>query len=323
MANNICIGTINLCNLECIMCQQHNKELRKKVGGNGFFDKKQVLDASAVYRVIDYLAEDVQFDTTLSFVATGEILLDKRLPDFIAYGKSKGIPRIAIITNGVLLEEQCIRLLDAGLNSITISIDGATPETYYKIRGTDLAQVERGVRKSVEYARVLNARGANIEIWLNCVLVEGTQVASERELYVEKWSDCRDIIKTLRFIKEANYRESDDPLLARLDNYDDGYVCSMPWKAEVTINCYGDVTPCCNMSVTSYTKNATPTPIGNVLKTEDFNEIWNSPKAMELRKEFLRCDFKHFKYCRTCLGKYLDNSVKMVALHSEYKRNEN
>ena len=87
---------------------------------------------------------------------------------------------------------------------MTISIDGATPETYRRIRGADLDKVERGVRKCVEYARKLNAQGRDIEFNLNCVLVDA-EVENQKDLYLAKWSDCRDVIKRIYFMNLQKY----------------------------------------------------------------------------------------------------------------------
>ena len=73
------------------------------------------------------------YKSTLEFCAAGETLLDNRLRDFIMYGAKGGVPFISAITNGLLLEEKGEKLLEAGLNRMTISIDGATPETYRRI----------------------------------------------------------------------------------------------------------------------------------------------------------------------------------------------
>ena len=63
------------------------------------------------------------------------LLLRKRLPDYIRFGKSLGIKHHIINTNGNLLDEGTAeRLVEAGLTEIYIGVDTATESTYDEIR---------------------------------------------------------------------------------------------------------------------------------------------------------------------------------------------
>jgi len=65
----------------------------------------------------------------------GEPLVDKRLPEFVARARDKGIPVISIVTNAQLLDSDlAASLIDAGINEINISIDGFTAESYARTR---------------------------------------------------------------------------------------------------------------------------------------------------------------------------------------------
>ena len=65
----------------------------------------------------------------------GEPLLDDRLEDRIRYAKQKGIATVKIFSNGSLLNEPRARgLIDAGLDEIKISFDGASKEEFERIR---------------------------------------------------------------------------------------------------------------------------------------------------------------------------------------------
>ena len=255
--SEINIATTNVCNLKCIMCKLHNPDL-KKTHKTQFFSRKQFLDEKIVYSILDY-AEKKNV-ANVAFTAAGEALLDYRLVDFIAYAKDKNIPLISLVTNGVLLEDKGIELLNAGLNRMTISIDGATQETYRKIRGTDLEKVERGVRKCVEYARAINANGGDIEMQLNCVLVN-EEVIHEEKLYLEKWKEYRDIIKNIYFtdlvISDTKGRRN-----KRDACFNKTYeACSYPWLG-FQVDVYGNVSVCCTMQDSSLREKLIS--IGNV-----------------------------------------------------------
>jgi len=298
--SEINIAITNECNLKCIMCLLHAKELQK-THKTSFFKQKQILDEKKVYEILEYAGNKGVFN--VSFTAAGEVLLDDRIFSFVAFAKNLKIPLISLVTNGTLLEQKGIALLKAGLNRMTISIDGATPETYKKIRGTDLEKVERGVRKCVEYARILNNQGADIEFNLNCVLVN-KEIEKEKELYLNKWSDCRDIITNIYFTNMAIFDSEgvDTNKKQSAIAYNQSYteICSLPWLG-MQMDCYGDAYVCCIMQDSAFYNNKIA--IGNVIENTP-QEVWNSAKAKVLRKESSENSFSTFKLCANCGEKY-------------------
>lgn len=71
---------------------------------------------------------------TVFFGGLGEPLFHPRTIEWIARAKSLGM-RVEVITNGTLLTEKRSRqLIDAGLDVLWVSIDGATPESYADVR---------------------------------------------------------------------------------------------------------------------------------------------------------------------------------------------
>jgi MoaA/NifB/PqqE/SkfB family radical SAM enzyme len=71
---------------------------------------------------------------TVYFGGIGEPLFHQRTVEWIAQVKQLGA-RVEMITNGTLLTEKRSRqLIDAGLDLIWVSIDGASPESYADVR---------------------------------------------------------------------------------------------------------------------------------------------------------------------------------------------
>src|SRR5512146_236426 len=67
----------------------------------------------------------------------GEPLLNARLPEIISLLRERNI-RALFNTNALLLNERRGRaLIDAGLNQLRISLDGATPGMYARVRGVN------------------------------------------------------------------------------------------------------------------------------------------------------------------------------------------
>jgi MoaA/NifB/PqqE/SkfB family radical SAM enzyme len=79
---------------------------------------------------------------TLYFGGIGEPLFHPRTVEWVAEAKRLGA-RVELITNGTLLTEQRSRqLIEAGLDLLWVSIDGATPESYADVRlGAELPNV--------------------------------------------------------------------------------------------------------------------------------------------------------------------------------------
>ena len=85
---------------------------------------------------------------TIFFGGIGEPLLHRRTPEWIAQAKALGA-RVELITNGTLLTEKRSRdLIDAGLDLLWVSIDGATPERFADVRlGAELPNVVANVKR--------------------------------------------------------------------------------------------------------------------------------------------------------------------------------
>ena len=290
------LATTNICNLSCIMCSLHSEEAKSKEQATDYFAKKKLLETDKVYEVLDFVGK-YSINAGVGFIASGEPLLDNRLIDFIAYAKSKKIPIISVCTNGTLIEQKGEELFKAGLNRMTISIDGATQETYRKIRGTDLEKVERGVRKCVEYARQINSDGGKIEFELACVLVfDDMSETQHKELYLSKWKDCRDVIKRITFnelavFDEEGYETRNNATIDVASRMN----CMYPYQ-RMMIDPYGAVSVCCTMSSSAYHK---PYSVGNVYQN-DLEEIWVSKEMSILRKENILVKFNNFDICKKC-----------------------
>ncbi|MCX6065011.1 MAG: SPASM domain-containing protein, partial [Chloroflexi bacterium] len=82
------------------------------------------------------------------FGGIGEPLFHPRTIEWIRQIKALGV-RVELITNGtILVEKKARKLIDAGLDILWISLDGATPESYSDVRlGAELHQVVDNVRR--------------------------------------------------------------------------------------------------------------------------------------------------------------------------------
>jgi radical SAM protein with 4Fe4S-binding SPASM domain len=123
------------CNLRCRMCLVRYRPALDRTEGSLSFE--------CFREIVDALPE---LDT-LTLQGLGEPLLAPDLFRMIAYAGARGV-RIGFNTNATLLTRRTAeQLVEAGLDWLCISLDGATARTYESIRdGAQLARVARHVR---------------------------------------------------------------------------------------------------------------------------------------------------------------------------------
>jgi len=127
------------CNLKCVMCPW--KSTRKQASNHGIMDQN-VWDA-----IKPHLGEVSSLDLT----GGGEPLLQPRLIEWLTDAKSAGC-QTGFLTNGLLLNEKIAeKLLSSGLDWLGISMDGASKETYEKIRiGSDFDKVCENIARAAK-----------------------------------------------------------------------------------------------------------------------------------------------------------------------------
>lgn len=134
----ISLEVTNRCNLRCPYCA--NATLTRPRGG---------IDWGLFEKLVNECAKE-GYD--LAYLhGCGEPLLWDRLEDAIAFIKQRHAGKGSFGTNGTLLSPARVKkLLDAGLDSIYVSIDTLDPEIYARTRGAKLERVISNVQKMIE-----------------------------------------------------------------------------------------------------------------------------------------------------------------------------
>jgi MoaA/NifB/PqqE/SkfB family radical SAM enzyme len=119
----------NDCNVHCVYCHNHRS--------------KDAIDTEELRAFLD---ENVLTIENFQMGCVMEPTLDKRLTDLmLLISRSKGRPkrRFILQTNGILLHmHDHARMLEAGLNEVSVSIDAADAPTHKALRGgTSIAKV--------------------------------------------------------------------------------------------------------------------------------------------------------------------------------------
>lgn len=111
--DNMLLEVTNACNHSCIFC------------ANSKFDRRRGYIDSELAKKILHEAHELGTEN-VGFYATGEPLMNQNLEEYIRYAKELGYLYIYITTNGALLtKERAKRLIEAGIDSIKISLNAA------------------------------------------------------------------------------------------------------------------------------------------------------------------------------------------------------
>jgi radical SAM protein with 4Fe4S-binding SPASM domain len=114
----------SICNLSCPMCYTITDEFKQQVNTTR-------MDWALYARIIDEIGGKVP---AIRLSLRGEATLHPKFIECIAYAKEKGIGEVSTLTHGGKLTIPYFsRLVEAGIDWITISIDGIG-ETYERIR---------------------------------------------------------------------------------------------------------------------------------------------------------------------------------------------
>ena len=144
------LSVTDLCNLRCRYCMPDGVEK---------LEREAVLTYEEFLRLAALFAR-CGIDTVR--VTGGEPLVRKNVAQLVAGLKATpGIRRVTLTTNAVLLAEQLPALLDAGLDSVNISLDTLRPEVFRQITARDdFSAVQAGLQAALE---------SDLPVKLNCV----------------------------------------------------------------------------------------------------------------------------------------------------------
>ena len=154
------ISVTDRCNFRCPYCMP-----KARFGpGHRFLPRAEALDANEIVRLAGVFAS---LGVTKIRLTGGEPLLRPDLVEIVEGIARLGVPDIALTTNGALLRRWAVRLRDAGLHRVTVSLDSLDPAVFS-------AMSDSRVEVSEVLDGIAAAREAGLEpIKLNCVVQRG------------------------------------------------------------------------------------------------------------------------------------------------------
>ena len=259
------------CDMKCPMCYTTTDTFKKMV-------PKKLMDMELFKKIVDECVEHGVYSIRLSL--RGEPLLNKNIVDMTRYAKQRGIREVATLTNGLKLNPELFeRLLDAGLDWMTISFDGIG-ETYNRIRKP--AKFEEAVDKIRTYSLIKKRRGSAKPV----IKVQSVwpAIADNPKAFYDTFEPITDQVFS-------------NPLIDYLDNdsdivYKEDFTCPVLWQ-RLVIGSDGSVFMCIN---DEYGKQI----IGNA-RNESLQKIWLGPKMTEMRRIHLeKRGVDEIDICKSC-----------------------
>jgi len=262
----------NACNATCVMCPRD--EMERTIGVMPMDLFKRIADECAEWGV-----EEIRLHNF------GEPLIDRRLYEKIEYAKRIGIPTTTIYSNAALLDaERGRRLINAGLDKLYISFDGATKETFETIRlplGFD--QVAENTRNFFELRERIGS--VTPKIYLTFTHIQ--QGSDEVQKFITDWQPYSDHV----FIIDAHDWAGQAEVQLHEPNNGPRWPCVYLWKS-MTVLYSGDVTLCC-MDIKGAER------VGNV-KELSLRQIWHGHVMQQIREAHRRQTYEDVELCKSC-----------------------
>ncbi len=140
------------CNLSCVHC--------RAAATCGPYTGE--LDTASAFKLLDEIART---GSPIVILTGGEPLLREDIFDIAAYGTKKGL-RMVMAPNGTLITSASAqKMVETGIQRISISIDGATAERHDRFRGVEGAF--SGALSGIEHART-----AGLEFQINTTVTQ-------------------------------------------------------------------------------------------------------------------------------------------------------
>lgn len=288
------IAITDMCNLGCRHCPRTYDDS---------IDLAQ-LDPTTVKEIIDEVSP--QTASIQVSAGLGEPLLYNGIFDVIEHAKDQNM-NVRMMTNATVLdEEKATRLLDLGIDHLAISMDGATAETYEKIRvGADFDNVVSNVD---QFCSLRDDRESKVSTQLSPVLFVGENL-DEMPTFVELAHDIgvdkvgfndlipspemegistknldtaseEDLARAHEVFEATRTRASELGVNLKLPTEQDESACTEPWHM-LTVTTQGKVRPCCTGPWNNF--------VGDIIE-QGIDEVWQSDAFVHWRSKMLSDD---------------------------------
>lgn len=253
---SICLEASTRCNLRCLSCSTGKGRKGMSKGFLKFSDFKKFIDKY-------YFIERILLSNY------GEIFLNPEIFEIIKYAENRGIKTNADTNLNDFDEPMAEKLVKAGMSSLTVSLDGASQESYAKYRrGGNFDRVIFHIEAINRFKKKYQTDKPDLT-WQFVVFDHNRrEIDKAREMAVKL---------KMSFRTKSNWDQEFSPVQDRPDFT--GNFCHQLWHMPV-INYNGNMLGCCTLFEEKY-------HLGNVFK-EGFFQVYNGQKMRTARKVILK-----------------------------------
>lgn len=281
------VDPCNACNFKCQYCPTAFPDLLEEVGR-----PKGIMAFDLFTKIVDDMKEFGAPLKKLYLYKDGEPLMNKRLPDMIAYAKSRGVANeIWTTTNGSLLKPELNRkLVEAGLDQVKVSIQGINAEAY-----RDIAKFKIDYEKFRENLSDLFQHRKQLRVHVK--IVDTGLTAQEKEKFFHDFEPMADSVHIDSLMGWSASASRDFTLGTNPTTGPDGRalvrrdVCPFPFYT-LSVNFDGSVSVCC-------VDWAHATVVGD-LNHQTLKAVWEGDALHEFRLMHLRRQREKNKACGDC-----------------------
>jgi MoaA/NifB/PqqE/SkfB family radical SAM enzyme len=281
------IDPSDACNFQCKFCPTGDRELMRNTPGRGH----GVMDFDLYKRIIDSIGEFDDKIKVIRLYKDGEPLLNPHFAEMVEYAKKSGCcDRVDTTTNASLLtHELSLKIIDAGLDRINISVEGVNEAQY-----ADFARYKIDFQKFVDNIRFFYEHRKQCEM---IVKINGDILTEDEKqrfydmfgditdgIFIESIMDCWPTFEQ----KKVTVNESRGIYANEIKEV---LVCPYVFYC-LYVNSDGTYSLC-------FLDWARKMILGNAWNSTP-KEVWNSQKLKEYQKIFLRGERKSHPICTEC-----------------------
>ena len=279
-SRSIQIECTTRCNLKCTMCEI-----------SYWTEKGGDLEAANLQNMLEHLPKLKRVDLT----GIGEALMNRGFLSALKILKSRGL-YVTLNDNFTLMTEDAARrIVELGVDQIFLSLDGATKETYEKIRvGANFDKVVSNARRLIQIKREMRKKRPEVKINTVVCSTNYRELPAIIELAHNMGIGMVQFVNVMVFentanldttsvqqkvrakFQEARERARQLGVLVKIELFDKQPVqrCDFPWKRNfVTYDGY--VHPCCYTTQTGDRAAQNQRSFGNLIE-HSFTDVWRS-----------------------------------------------
>jgi MoaA/NifB/PqqE/SkfB family radical SAM enzyme len=289
------------CNARCFMCSWEEKFIKEGMQQSHMSQKivDKILDS--VQKLVD-MGKEVKFFP----IGLGEPLLFPGLFDL--FRKLKTINKsihIVLTTNGVPLTRTTLsRLIDSGVDEITISLNADSPEGYQKVMGID--KYETALKNSLNVLRYKKEHGLKSPK-ISIQFLHSRHLKNSFYVTMKFWLPYltgNDKVYFHEIVSEAGTCDVGIEY-TEMQNLETRYPCSEPWQRISVLN-DGAVYPC--GPVFYWKEKKEDLYLGNILEKDLIDLYFKDPKLQEIKNAMLCNDYSKLPTCAACNNPILSSN---------------